>query len=78
MIDIRKLAVPGLILAGATVLAGCGDTTTPTSSPSPTGSAMMNDEVMHDESISPEPAMSDDAMMDDDSMSPEPAMSDNG
>ena len=78
MIDIRKLAVPGLILAGATVLAGCGDTTAPASSPSPTGSAMMDDEMMDDESISPEPAMSDDAMMDDDSMSPEPAMSDNG
>lgn len=77
MIDIRKLAVPGLILVGATVLAGCGDTT-PASSPSPTGSAMMDDGTMDGQSMSPEPTMSGDAMTQNGSMSPEPAMSDNG
>ena len=66
MRNVRLVAVPGLILAGALVLTGCGDKDTP-AAPSASPSAMMSTDDM----MSPSPsAMSDE---DDDMMSPSPS-----
>lgn len=65
MKNARTIALPGLILAGALVLTGCGDKDTPATTPSPTGSAMMDDGSMMSPSASPSAMMSDDDMMSD-------------
>ena len=46
MKTMRMLAIPGLILAGALVLTGCGDKDTPAANPSPSGSMMHSDDMM--------------------------------
>lgn len=58
MRKVRMLAVPVLVLVGATVLAGCGGGT-PKSTPSTSPTGMMDDGMM---SSSPTPS----AMMSDD------------
>ena len=65
MQNLRLVAVPGLILAGALVLAGCGDKDAP-AAPSTSPSAMMSDDSMMSTSPSPSAMMSDE---DDDMMS---------
>ena len=70
MKTMRMLAIPGLILAGALVVTGCGDKDTPATSPSPSDSAMMNDDDMMSSPTSPSDAMMED---EDDMMSPTPS-----
>ena len=67
MRNLRYVAVPGLILAGALALTGCGDKDTP-AAPSTSPSAMMSEDDMM--SPSPSAMMSDE---DDDMMSPSPS-----
>ncbi len=66
MIDIRRFAIPGVVLLTGTFLAGCNDSTPPAPSAS--------DDAMMEESMSPHP--SDDAMMEEDKMSEDAMMSD--
>jgi ABC-type glycerol-3-phosphate transport system substrate-binding protein len=59
----KAFAVPAVILASGLVLAGCGDTE-PAAEPSPSESAMMEDDKMEeDKMMSPSP--SEDAMMEE-------------
>ena len=84
MIDVRKVAIPGLIVLGAAMLTGCGDPA-PAASPTVTESAMMegdemmsedatsDDEMMSEDATSDDEMMSEDATSDDEMMSEEPA-----
>jgi hypothetical protein len=59
-------AVAGLIIAGALVLAGCGDKDKASSEPSMSPSGMMSgDDDMMSSSPTPSAMMSDDGMMSD-------------
>ena len=66
MRNLRIVAVPGLLLAGALVLTGCGDKDTP-AAPSTSPSAMMSDDSLMTPSATPSAMMSDDDMMSEDS-----------
>ena len=67
MRNLRYVAVPGLIMAGALALTGCGDKDTP-AAPSTSPSAMMSDDdSMMTPSPTPSAMMSDDDMMSEDS-----------